>query len=107
MSSKDSHEYDLCVAVNYYSPYVSGLTEVARVLAEGLAGRGWRVAVVAVRHDPTLPLRESRNGVDVYRSPVVASIGRGPVSPGFPALVRRLPDVRGWSTCICPCWRER
>ncbi|MCG5459907.1 glycosyltransferase family 4 protein [Micromonospora sp. PSH03] len=90
VSSKDSYEYDLCVAVNYYSPYVSGLTEVARVLAEGLAGRGWRVAVVAVRHDPALPLREIRNGVDVYRSPVVASVGRGPVSPGFPSLVRRV-----------------
>ncbi|AEB43272.1 glycosyltransferase family 4 protein [Micromonospora maris] len=90
MSSKNSREYDLCVAVNYYSPYVSGLTEVARVLAEGLVERGWRVAVVAVRHDPELPLRESRNGVDVYRSPVVASISRGPVSPGFPALVRRI-----------------
>ncbi|BCJ58136.1 glycosyltransferase family 4 protein [Micromonospora endophytica] len=90
MSSNYHPEYDLCVAVNYYSPYVSGLTEVARVLAEGLAGRGWRVAVVAVRHDPALPLREHRNGVDVYRSPVVATVSRGPVSPGFPALVRRI-----------------
>ncbi len=90
MSSNYHPEYDLCVAVNYYSPYVSGLTEVARVLAEGLAGRGWRVAVVAVRHDPALPLWEHRNGVDVYRSPVVATVSRGPVSPGFPALVRRI-----------------
>jgi glycosyltransferase involved in cell wall biosynthesis len=83
-------EYDLCVAVNYYAPYVSGLTEVARVLAEGLVARGWRVAVVASQHDGTLPLRESREGVDVYRSPMVASISRGPVCPGFARLVRRV-----------------
>ncbi|GAA4452055.1 glycosyltransferase family 4 protein [Phytohabitans houttuyneae] len=83
-------DYDLCVAVNYYAPYVSGLTEVARVLAEGLAARGWRVAVVASQHDKTLPLRESREGVDVYRSPMVASISRGPVCPGFARLVRRV-----------------
>lgn len=83
-------DYDLCVAVNYYSPYVSGLTEVARVVAEGLAGRGWRVAVVACRHDAALPRTEQLNGVDVYRVPVAATIGRGLVSPAYPAEVRRI-----------------
>jgi glycosyltransferase involved in cell wall biosynthesis len=83
-------DYDLCVAVNYYSPYVSGLTEVARVVAEGLAARGWRVAVVAARHDSALPTWEHLNGVDVYRCPVAATIGRGMVSPSFPATVRKL-----------------
>jgi glycosyltransferase involved in cell wall biosynthesis len=83
-------EYDLCVAVNYYTPYVSGLTEVAKVVAEGLAARGRRVAVVACRHDAQLPQAERINGVDVYRAPVVATIGRGLVSPGFPAKVRQI-----------------
>jgi glycosyltransferase involved in cell wall biosynthesis len=82
--------YDVCIAVNYYAPYVSGLTEVARIVAEGLAARGWQVAVVATRHDPALPLRERLGGVDVYRCPVVASIGRGLVSPSFAGTVRRL-----------------
>lgn len=82
--------YDLCVAVNYYAPYVSGLTEVAKVVAEGLAARGRSVAVVACRHDPELPLTERLNGVDVHRAPVVAKIGRGLVSPGFPGLVRKV-----------------
>ncbi|MEU6158329.1 glycosyltransferase family 4 protein [Streptomyces sp. NPDC047130] len=82
--------YDVCIAVNYYAPYVSGLTETARVVAEGLAARGWKVAVVATRHDPALPLRERLGGVDVHRCPVVATIGRGLVSPSFAATVRRL-----------------
>ncbi|HYN97256.1 MAG TPA: glycosyltransferase [Pilimelia sp.] len=83
-------EYDICLAVNYYTPYVSGLTEVVRVVAEGLAGRGWRVAVVAARHDPALPLREESGGVDIYRCPVLASVNRGLVSPSFAPTVRRL-----------------
>ncbi|WP_184841148.1 glycosyltransferase family 4 protein [Allocatelliglobosispora scoriae] len=86
----EARDYDVCVAVNYYTPYVSGLTEVARTVAEGLADRGWRVAVVAARHDPALPLREQIRGVDVYRCPVVASISRGLVSPSFAATVRRV-----------------
>lgn len=40
MSSK---RFDLAVVLNYYAPYVSGLTEAARLLAEGFAARaaGW------------------------------------------------------------------
>jgi glycosyltransferase involved in cell wall biosynthesis len=83
-------DYDVCLAVNYYTPYVSGLTEVARVVAEGLAARGRRVAVVAARHDPDLPLREQVAGVDVYRCPVVASVNRGLVSPSFSGTVRKV-----------------
>ena len=83
-------DFDLCVAVNYYTPYVSGLTEVARVVAEGLAARGWRVVVVAAQHDKSLPRREKVNGVDVVRCPVTATIGRGLVSPSFTGTVRRM-----------------
>jgi glycosyltransferase involved in cell wall biosynthesis len=83
-------DYDVCVAVNYYTPYVSGLTEVARIVAEGLAARGWRIAVVAARHDPESPLREELSGVDVYRCPVLATVNRGLVSPSFARTVRRI-----------------
>jgi len=81
---------DLAVALTYYAPYVSGLTEVARGVAEGLAARGWRVTVVATRHDPRLPARESLRGVDVIRTPVVAQIGKGTVSPSFVPTVTRV-----------------
>ena len=77
------------MALTYYAPYVSGLTETARVIAEGLAARGWRVTVVATRHDRALPKRETVGGVDVIRTPVIARIGKGTVSPAFvPTAVR-------------------
>lgn len=81
--------YDLVVALNYYVPYVSGLTEAARMVAEGLAAQGWRVLVVATRHDAALPSREVVNGVHVRRVPVLAQIGKGPISPAFPVEVVR------------------
>lgn len=82
-------EYDVTVALNYYSPYVSGVTEAARVIAEGLVKDGMRVLVVAGRHENDLAEREVINGVNVLRTKVVARIGKGIVSPGFvPAVVR-------------------
>ncbi len=82
-------EYDVVVALNYYAPYVSGVTEAARVTAEGWAARGYRVLVVAGRHDPSTPVREVINGVRVLRTPVVARIGKGIVSPTFVPTVAR------------------
>lgn len=86
----DPGHYDLTVALTYYTPYVSGLTEVARAVAEGMAARGARVAVATTRHDPASPLRERVNGVDVHRTPVAARIGRGVISPRFAAVARDL-----------------
>jgi hypothetical protein len=81
--------YDLVVALNYYAPYVSGVTEAARVTAEGLAARGWKVLVVAGHHEPSTPRRERINGVDVIRTRVALSIGKGIISPGFvPTVVK-------------------
>lgn len=86
----DSDHYDLTVALTYYTPYVSGLTEVARAVAEGMASRGARVAVATTRHDAASPARERVNGVDVHRAPVRARVGRGVISPGFTTLARGL-----------------
>ncbi len=88
MSTED---YDVVVALTYYAPYVSGVTEAARVTAEGLAARGQRVLVIAGHHDPATPARERINGVDVIRTRVVARIGKGIVSPSF------VPTVLHWS----------
>ena len=88
-------DYDVAVALNYYAPYVSGLTETARILAEKLAERGYKVAVAATRHEPDLPEFETIEGVDVYRAPVLMKIGRGPVSPSYPKLVKDLADRSG------------
>jgi glycosyltransferase involved in cell wall biosynthesis len=82
-------DVDLLVAVTYYAPYVSGLTNVARDVAAGLAARGHRVRVVTSRHDPALPRREVLDGVEVQRVPVLARWGKGVLSPGYVPAVRR------------------
>ena len=82
--------YDACVVLNYYAPYTSGLTRVAMDVAESLAAKGKRVAVVASRHDPALPRFEVREGVHVHRARVAARIGRGVISPGFASLAGRI-----------------
>lgn len=82
-------KYDVVVALNYYSPYVSGVTEAARVTAEGLVAAGMRVLVVAGHHDPSTPSHETINGVDVIRTRVVARIGKGIVSPSFVRTVAK------------------
>lgn len=82
--------YDLTVALTYYMPYMSGVTHTARMVAEGMAARGWRVAVVTSQHDKSTPLRETVNGVDVYRSPVLGRITRAQISPAYPFDVARM-----------------
>ncbi len=79
----------IVIALNYYAPYVSGLTEVARIVAESLVAQGHRVTVVATQHDSTLPRHEVINGVDVIRTAVLFRIGKGVISPSFPFVVAR------------------
>jgi len=76
-----SADHDLLIGLNYYAPYVSGLTNVARDVAVGLVERGHRVKVVTTRHDPALPEFETVEGVAVERAPVVARFGKGVISP--------------------------
>ena len=52
-------------------------------VAEGLAARGLRVRVVTTQHRKDLPREEVVNGVRVQREPVVASLGKGVISPAF------------------------
>ncbi len=80
---------DLLVVLSYYSPYVSGLTNVARDVAEGLAARGRRVRVITTQHDPGLPRREVLNGVHVERAPVALHLGKGAISPSLLPRVKR------------------
>ena len=85
----DDERNDLVVVLTYYTPYVSGLTNVARDLAEGLAARGWRVCVVASKHDPGLPTQEIVNGVRVVRAPVLARVGKGTIGLNLTRLALR------------------
>jgi len=80
---------DVCIALNYYTPYVSGLTNVARDIAEGLAARGKKIIVVTSQHDKNLAKSEILNGVKILRTPVLFSLGKGVISPSFISTVLR------------------
>ncbi len=67
----------------YYYPHCSGLTIYVERLGRHLAERGHEVTVLASRHDPTQPREETQPGVRVIRVPVVWSVSRGVVMPGF------------------------
>lgn len=82
-------KYDYVVAVNYYLPHVSGLTDVARRILEELASRGLSVCVICQRHDKTLLKFETIDCVDVIRASVIARVNNGLISISFPFLVRR------------------
>jgi glycosyltransferase involved in cell wall biosynthesis len=78
------------MVLTYYAPYVSGLTESARHLAEALVRRGRRVAVVTTRHEQSLPAFELVNGVEVNRCAVVGRVSKGTLSPTFAIVTARL-----------------
>lgn len=80
---------NILIVLSYYSPYVSGVTEFARMLAEDLAKRH-QVTVLACRHDDDLPLEEVINGVRVVRAPVFARLHKGALSWQLFSLFRRL-----------------
>jgi glycosyltransferase involved in cell wall biosynthesis len=80
-------------SLTYYRPHVSGLTIYVERLATALASRGHQITVLTSRHDPALPVEESRDGVRVVRVPIAASVGKGPLMPGFgPVAVRLLRE---------------
>ena len=90
MDDRDGREAnDLVIVLTYYHPYVSGLTNVAKDLAEGLAARGWRVCVVADKHDPSLPTHDEHHGVRIVRAPVLAKVGKGTVGLNLTRLALR------------------
>jgi glycosyltransferase involved in cell wall biosynthesis len=78
------------VTLSYYHPHWTGLTVIARHLAEGLAARGHAVTVLASQHERDLPRREELNGVQVVRVPTVARVSRTMVMPSFPVALARL-----------------
>ena len=82
-------DYEYVVALNYYLPHTSGLTDVARRVAEKLVEDGVKVCVICQRHDKALSKFETINGVDVVRASVIAKISNGLLSFTFPFLVRR------------------
>lgn len=71
------------IVCDYYHPYISGLSFVARILAEELVKKGVQVTVLCHRHDKTLPAFEIVNGVNVYRAQPLFRLNRAILSVDF------------------------
>ena len=79
----------ILIALNYYYPYISGVSEVARIVAENWVKEGHKVMVVTSNHD-NFPKQEVINGVTVLRTPVILKISKGVISPQFITQVIKL-----------------
>lgn len=80
----------ILIALNYYTPYISGVTEAAKIEAEELAkDPNNQVTVVCSNHD-NLPDEEIINNVRVIRTPIIMKISKGTVSPKFITTVKKL-----------------
>lgn len=78
----------LCV-LNYYYPYISGVSEYARVICEKMAAEGYDVTVLTSNHD-RLCKNEVIRGVKVVRASVICKISKGTVSPQFVSYARKM-----------------
>jgi Glycosyltransferase len=81
----------ILIVLTYYAPYMSGVTEYARMLAEELAQRH-EVTVLTTQHDAALPLEEVINGVRVVRAPVFARMHKGVLSWRFVTQFRGMAE---------------
>ena len=82
--SKRARRYDYVVALNYYHPHISGLTDIAKRVSEEMVTKGLTVCVVCQRHDKSLSKFETINGVDVVRARVLMRVSNGLISGVVP-----------------------
>jgi glycosyltransferase involved in cell wall biosynthesis len=80
----------ILIALTYYRPHVSGLTIYAERLARALAVRGHTVTILTSRHNASLPLEETQDGVHIIRAPVIARVSKGVLMPTMGLLATRL-----------------
>ena len=78
------------VVLNYYSPNVSGLTNMARDLSEGLVSKGHSVTVLTSRFEAALEKSEDLSGVHIERLWTPLTFGRAAVTPGMAIRLRRV-----------------
>jgi len=78
--------------LTFYEPHWTGLTAIAKRIAEGLAERGHEVTVLTTQFDPALARRETSAGVTVVRLPTIGRFSRGMVAPLLaPTAARLIP----------------
>lgn len=76
--------------LTYYRPHTSGLTIYAERLAKALSRRGHQVTVFTSQFDKSLPLRQTIDGVQIRRAPVLLRVSKGVISPRFGSIATRL-----------------
>lgn len=79
----------LLLVVNYFAPYVSGVTVYANALAESLSP-STDVTVLCGRHDSRLPLYETSGNLRIVRAEILARLDKGYVSHEFVRKFREL-----------------
>ena len=79
----------LLIVVNYFDPYVSGVSEYAKALASVCADQ-CDVTVLTGRHLKSLPSREEKDGYCILRIRPAIFIDKGYLSPKFISAFRRL-----------------
>jgi glycosyltransferase involved in cell wall biosynthesis len=75
--------------LTFYRPHWTGLTVVARRLAEGMAKHGHAVTVLTSQHDRRSPARERLDGVCIVRVPTLGRVSRTVIMPSFPFALAR------------------
>ena len=80
----------ILIALTYYRPHTSGLTIYAERLARALVKRGHQVRILTSQYIKELPGYEVKDGVEIYRAPVIARISKGVIMPTFGFMANRL-----------------
>lgn len=80
----------ILVELTYYRPHTSGLTIYAERLAKSLVARGHQVTILTSQYLKSLPRKETLDGVDVIRVPVMIRISKGVLMPSLGFFATRL-----------------
>jgi glycosyltransferase involved in cell wall biosynthesis len=80
----------ILTVLTYYRPHTSGLTIYAERLARAFVKRGHDVTVMTTHYDPSLPLKETMDGVKIIRVPVIARVSKGVLAPTFGLIATKL-----------------
>lgn len=82
----------ILIVVNYFFPYVSGVSEYARTVAKVLAPF-YEVTVLTCRHDKSLQRYEQIDGYSIERADPLFFLNKGYISIDFINSFRRLAKV--------------
>ena len=79
----------LLIVVNYYYPYISGVSEYAKYMAECLSEE-FEIIVLTGQHERNLKDKELVNGYWIYRAKPLFFFNKGYISLEFISLFRKL-----------------